>query len=142
MRSGDFLTMLTMRKTLGLGALGIAALINAVPASAHHSFAAEYDSSQPITMTGPVTKIDWANPHVYFFIDIKDPDTGKITNWAFEMGAPAVLTRSGWKRSSIKIGDVITVHGTKAKDGTPHGNARTVIMTATGEKLGAGSSEG
>ena len=79
---------------------------------------------------------------VYFFIDIKDADTGKVTNWAFEMGAPAVLTRSGWKRSSIKIGDVITVHGTKAKDGTPHGNARTVIMTATGEKLGAGSSEG
>jgi hypothetical protein len=134
--------MITMRKTLGLGALGIAALLSTVPASAHHSFAAEYDSTQPVTMTGAVTKIDWANPHVYFFIEIKDADTGKVTNWAFEMGAPAVLTRSGWKRSSIKIGDVITVHGTKAKDGTPHGNARTVIMTATGEKLGAGSSEG
>jgi hypothetical protein len=134
--------MITMRKTLGLGALGFAALLGVVPASAHHSFAAEYDSTQPVTMTGAVTKIDWANPHVYFFIDIKDADTGKVTNWAFEMGAPAVLTRSGWKRSSIKIGDVITVHGTKAKDGTPHGNARTVIMTATGEKLGAGSSEG
>jgi hypothetical protein len=112
------------------------------PAWAHHSFAAEYDSSQPVTMTGPVTKIDWANPHVYFFIDIKDPNTGKVTNWAFEMGAPAVLQRSGWKRSSIHIGDVITVHGTKAKDGSSHGNARSVIMTATGEKLGAGSSEG
>ena len=134
--------MLTMRKKLGLCALGIAVLVGTVPASAHHSFAAEYDSAQPVTMTGPVTKIDWANPHVYFFIDIKDPDTGKVANWAFEMGAPAVLTRSGWKRSSIKIGDVITVHGTKAKDGTPHGNARSVIMTATGEKLGAGSSEG
>src|SRR5271166_439895 len=126
-------------KLLGLCA---AALLAAAPMWAHHSFAAEYDSSKPVTMTGAVTKVDWANPHVYFFIDVKDPDTGKVTNWAFEMGAPAVLTRSGWKRSSIKIGDVITVHGTKAKDGSSHGNARSVIMTATGEKLGAGSSEG
>lgn len=131
-----------VKQRLGLGSLVVASFLSVVPASAHHSFAAEYDSSQPVTMTGPVTKIDWANPHVYFYIDVKDADTGKVTNWAFEMGAPAVLTRSGWKRSSIKIGDVITVHGTKAKDGTPHGNARSVIMTATGEKLGAGSSEG
>jgi len=114
----------------------------AVPAMCHHSFAAEYDSTQPITMTGPVTKIDWANPHVYFFIDVKDAATGKVTNWAFEMGAPAVLQRSGWKRSSIHVGDLITVTGTKAKDGSSHGNARSVIMTATGQKLGAGSSEG
>lgn len=129
------------RNVFGACVLGIGFLLP-FPASAHHSFAAEYDSAQPVIMTGAVTKIDWANPHVYFFIDIKNPDTGKVTNWAFEMGAPAVLTRSGWKRSSIKIGDVITVHGTKAKDGTSHGNARSVIMTATGEKLGAGSSEG
>jgi len=93
-------------------------------------------------MTGAVTKVDWANPHVYFYIDVKDETSGKVTNWAFEMGAPAVLTRSGWKRSSVKIGDTITIHGTLAKDGGTHGNARTVIMTATGEKLGAGSSEG
>jgi len=114
----------------------------AMPALAHHSFAAEYDSSQPIQLTGAVTKIDWANPHVYFFIDVKDAETGKVTNWAFEMGAPAVLTRTGWKRSSVKIGDVVTVSGTKAKSGGTHGNARSVTMTATGIKLGAGSSEG
>ncbi len=113
-----------------------------LPVAAHHSFAAEYDSAQPVTMTGPVTKVDWANPHVYFYIDVKDQATGKVTNWAFEMGAPAVLQRSGWKRSSVHIGDVITVHGTKAKDGSSHGNARSVVLTATGEKLGAGSSEG
>jgi hypothetical protein len=128
-----------MAKTIVL-LLGCFAL--GAPASAHHSFAAEYDSHQPVKMTGAVTKIDWANPHVYFFIDVKDAETGKVTNWAFEMGAPAVLTRSGWKRSSLKIGDVITIEGTKAKDGGSHGNARSVVMTATGEKLGAGSSEG
>jgi hypothetical protein len=112
------------------------------PVFAHHSFAAEYDSARPVRITGAVTKVDWANPHVYFFIDVKDQATGKVTNWAFEMGAPAVLTRSGWKRSSVKIGDVITIDGTLAKDGGNHGNARGVTMTNTGEKLGAGSSEG
>jgi hypothetical protein len=120
-------------------ALSLAAL--AVPAAAHHSFAAEYDGTKPVKFTGAVTKIDWANPHVYFYIDVKDAD-GKVSNWAFEMGAPAVLTRSGWKRSSLKIGDVIIVEGTLAKDGTKHGNARNVTMAATGVKLGAGSSEG
>src|SRR5450631_246869 len=115
-----------MSKTFGFTVIGLTSLLCAIPASAHHSFAAEYDSSQPVTMTGAVTKIDWANPHVYFFIDIKDPDSGKVTNWAFEMGAPAVLTRSGWKRSSIKIGDLITIDGTLARGGGNHGNARSV----------------
>src|SRR3974390_1729181 len=101
-----------MKLTLAVGAL----MLVAAPMWAHHSFAAEYDSSKPVTMTGAVTKVDWANPHVYFFIDVKYEATGKVTNWAFEMGAPAVLTRSGWKRSSVKVGDIITVTGTLAKD--------------------------
>ena len=132
----------SMLKVCATGAVMLAGLAyQAAPAFAHHSFAAEYDSSKPLKLTGAVTKVDWANPHVYFYIDVKD-EKGKVTNWAFEMGAPAVLTRSGWKRSSVKIGDVITVDGTRAKDGGPHGNARSVTMTNTGEKLGAGSSEG
>jgi hypothetical protein len=111
-------------------------------ALAHHSFAAEYDSTKPVKLTGAVTKVDWMNPHVYFFIDVKDPATGRVANWAFEMAAPSVLQRQGWKRNTMKVGDVLTVEGTRAKSGGNHGNARNVVMASTGQKLGAGSSEG
>ncbi len=116
-------------------------LLAAIPALAHHSFAAEYDSLKPVKLTGAVTKVDWTNPHVYFFVDVKDAETGRVQNWAFEMAAPAVLVRSGWKRSSMNIGDVVIVEGTRAKDGGTHGNARSVTLASTGQKLGAGSSE-
>ena len=114
----------------------------ALPASAHPSFSAEYDSNKPLNLTGAVTKIEWNNPHVYFYIDVRDEKTGKTTNWAFEMGAPAVIARSGWTRNTMKIGDLVTVTGSQAKSGKPHGNARTVTMAKTGQRLGAGSSEG
>lgn len=122
----------------GAALLGLAAM---APLSAHHSFAAEFDSKQPLTLTGPISKVDWSNPHVYFYIDVKDPKTGRVANWSFEMAAPAVLTRSGWKRSTMKIGDVVKVEGTRARDGSNHGNARSVTLAATGVRLGAGSSE-
>jgi hypothetical protein len=121
---------------------GILAILAAAPAWAHHSFAAEYDSTKPVKLTGAVTKVDWTNPHVYFYIDVKDQTTGRVTNWAFEMAAPSVLTRMGWTRSSMKIGDLLVVEGTRAKDGGNHGNARSVVLASTGKRLGAGSSEG
>jgi hypothetical protein len=107
----------------------------------HHSFAAEYDNTKPVKLTGAVTKIDWSNPHVYFYIDVED-DAGHVTSWALEMGAPGALVGRGWSRTTMKIGDVITVEGSPAKDGAKHANARSVTVTATGQKLGAASSEG
>jgi len=134
-----------MKYRVSFGCLAMALIVGALvarPLSAHHSFAAEYDSNKPVNVKGAVTKIEWNNPHVYFYIDVRDEKTGKVTNWAFEMGAPAVIQRSGWKRNTMKIGDMVIVTGSQAKSGRPHGNARTVTMASTGQRLGAGSSEG
>jgi len=124
------------------GMLGLftGVLLAVAPAVAHHSFAAEYDGKKPVTLKGVVTKVDWMNPHVYFFIDVTE-ENGAVSNWAFEMGPPNGLQRSGWTRNTMKIGDEVTVEGTLAKDGSKQANARSVTMTNTGKKLGAASSE-
>ncbi len=114
----------------------------AVPASAHHSFRSQYDPKQPVDLTGVVTKIDWMNPHVYFYIDVKSKTTGKRETWAFEMGPPHLLQKAGWKRNSMSIGDVVEVQGSRARDGSMTANARSVRLTATGQVLGAASSQG
>ena len=112
----------------------------AVSAYAHHSFAAEFDANKPVTLTGTVTKVEWANPHVWFYLDVKD-ESGKTNNWGFEMGSPNGLMRSGWSRNSMKLGDSVTVEGSRAKDGTNHVNARSVVLASTGQKLFAASSQ-
>ena len=112
----------------------------ATSAWGHHAFSAEFDSKQPIKLTGVVTKVEWMNPHVYFYIDVTD-DKGSTANWGLEMGPPNGLQRSGWTRNTMKIGDEVTVEGTLAKDGSRQANARSVTMTNTGKKLGAASSE-
>jgi hypothetical protein len=111
-----------------------------VPAVAHHSFAAEYDASKRVTLKGVITKVEWMNPHVYFFIDVAD-EHGKVANWACEMGPPAGLQSSGWTKNTLKFGDEVVIDGSLAKDGSKQVNARTITMALTGKRLGAASSE-
>ncbi len=127
------------RSMLGLAA-AVGALMAVTPAVAHHSFSAEYDSKKPVTLKGTVTKVDWMNPHVYFYIDVAD-EKGDITNWGLEMGPPNGLERAGWTKNTIQIGTEVVVDGTLAKDGSKQANARTVTVADTGKRLGAASSE-
>src|SRR5207247_2676027 len=116
---------------LGL-ALGV--ILTAGPVMAHHSFAAEFDANKPVTMKGFVTKVEWTNPHVWFYINVKNQD-GTTSNWGFEMGPPHGLQARGWKRETMKLGDEVIVAGTLAKNGSDRGNARTVTMASTGPQL-------
>jgi hypothetical protein len=121
-------------------AAAAAVLMGGAAASAHHSFAAEFDAAKPFKLTGTVTKVEWQNPHTFFYIDVTD-EKGKVTNWAMEMGSPNGLTRNGWTRNTMKAGDKVTVEGSLAKDGSPLGNARSVTLTSTGKRLFAASSQ-
>jgi hypothetical protein len=128
-----------MQRTFtALLAAAMTALV-AQPTAAHHSFAAEFDANSPIELTGTVTKVEWANPHTFFYIDVTTPK-GEVETWALEMGSPNGLMRRGWTRDSMKIGDVVTVTGSRAKNGSTLGNARSVTLS-TGKQLFAGSSE-
>lgn len=128
-----------MRTKFVLTTIALGALVASSPVLGHHSFSAEFDANRPIKLTGAVTKVEWVNPHIWFYIDVKD-ETGKITNWAWEMGSPNVLLRLGWTRSSLKPGQVVTVEGSRAKDGSNAANARSVMLD--GKRILAGSSQG
>ena len=127
-------------KVLLAGVSACLVVLIAVPLMAHHSFAAQYDRSKPVTLTGPVTKLDWINPHARFFMDVTGND-GKVVNWEVELGPPAMLMRNGWTKSALAIGESVTVNGSLAKDGSHLLNATTVTMS-NGKRVFAGSSGG
>ena len=150
-------------KTFALTSIGAAAVAASLPLAAHHSFSAEFDASKEIKATGSVTKLDWQNPHGWIHLTVTElcertaargpnaveqewacraPSSAeKEADWAFELGSPNGLMRQGWTRNSLKAGDVVTVLGSRARDGSSNSNARSVTM-ADGKRLFAGSSEG
>jgi hypothetical protein len=130
--------MTTRFLTSALVALVTLTTVSVSPVKAHHSFAAEFDGSKPVTLKGVVTQIDWANPHVWFYVNVKDEE-GRSVRWACEMGAPHQLQQRGWLRDTMKVGDVVTVTGSLARDGSKRANAR-LVTTADGKTLGAASS--
>jgi hypothetical protein len=107
------------------------------PVFAHHGFAVEFDKDSPLTLTGTVTKMEFMNPHIYFYLDVKGKD-GKIVNWAFEGGPPNVIYRQGWRKDTLKLGDVVTVKGFRAKDGT-HLAACSTVKLPDGREVSAGA---
>jgi hypothetical protein len=129
-----------MRIKLAVFVAGLGVLLGAGPALAHHAFAAEYDASKPVKLTGTVTKVEWTNPHTWFYLDVKD-DGGKVTNWGFEMGSPNGLMRQGWTRTSMKFGDEVTVEGSRAKDSSNNVNVKVVTLAGSGQRLFGASSQ-
>ena len=125
--------------TRGITALlmTIAVLASGLPIAAHHSFSAQYDRDKPITLKGAITKMEWANPHIYFYIDVAESG-GATAHWAIEGGAPNTLYRAGWRRDSAKVGDLVTVDGFLARDGTKLVNMQTAVL-ADGRKLFVGT---
>lgn len=128
-----------MGKKLALIA-GLGLIVSTVPLAAHHSFEAEYDFNKPLKITGTVTKVEWMNPHARFYVDVKD-DSGKVTNWNFELGPIVILLKQGWRKNSLKPGDQVTVEGYMAKDGDALGNARNVTLPDGRRVLGGSSAE-
>jgi hypothetical protein len=129
---------LTVRKSLS----GIAAclILTASTATAHHSFSVQYDDTKPVTIQGLLTKVEWTNPHVYFYLDVRNQQN-EVTPWAFEMVAPIVLERRGWTRNTLSIGEIIEVEGFLARDGTPLASAATLLINRTGQKYSGTTSQ-
>jgi Family of unknown function (DUF6152) len=127
--------IIDMRYALLAGFSGLGVLAAAVPALAHHPFSTEFDAQAPLTLSGIVTKVDWTNPHVYVHVDAKDP-SGQTRKWTLELASPAMLSRKGWTKESLKIGEVITTRGYRAKS-EPFTTAARMIELPGGKQMSA-----
>jgi hypothetical protein len=130
-----------MRVRQNILVAGVVVLLATMPVLSHHSFYAEFDANKPVKLTGAVTRVEWENPHAWFYVDVKE-DSGAVSNWGFELGSPNLLIRAGWGRNTLKTGDVVTVEASRAKNGKNIANAKVVILNSTGQKLFTGSSQG
>jgi hypothetical protein len=113
---------------------GIGLFAATLPGYAHHSFSAQFDANKPLKMTGTVTKVEWQNPHSWFYLDVKG-DGGDVTNWGWELASPNLLLRRGWTPKTLEVGAVVTVEGFHALDGSNIANARVIVLTSTGKTL-------
>lgn len=125
-----------MKKAILAGCASIVLMV--LPAAAHHSFAAEFDANKPMKVEGKLTKLEWANPHIWMYLDVKE-ESGGVVKWQCEGGAPNALTRNGWSKDSLKAGDTITIEGWLAKDGSKTCNAKSVKLP-DGKSVFAGTS--
>jgi hypothetical protein len=128
-----------MRSTLGIAVAAAGLMLAALPLAAHHSFAAEFDANKAVSLQGTVTRLDWMNPHIWVYMDVKD-DSGAVAHWQCEGGPPNTLTRNGWSKDSLKVGDEATIQGFRSKDGTNTCNARSIKLP-NGKSVFAGSNE-
>jgi uncharacterized protein DUF6152 len=126
------------RNTITFGSI-LLVLFLSTPLLAHHAFTAEYDSTKPVNVQGVVSKVEWKNPHIWFYVDVKDAN-GKVTTWGFSGGPPGMLQRRGITKDVLKVGDEIKVEGFQAKDGSNNASGGNVTF-ADGRKVFAGSAE-
>ena len=129
-----------MKMTFAFIAVAIWMLSTPAHTDGHHSASAEFDLDKRVKVTGALTKLDWQNPHIIFYMDVAG-EGGKVANWSWELPSPNQLLRAGWTRTSMKIGDKIAVEGLPARDGSNHGMAQTVILVSSGKQLFAGQAE-
>jgi hypothetical protein len=123
-----------MSNARSVSTVGIALLLATLPVYAHHSFSAQFDANKPLKMTGTITKVEWQNPHSWFYLDVKGDD-GSVTNWGWELASPNLLLRRGWTPKTLEAGAVVTVEGFHALDGSNMANARVIVVTSTGQTL-------